>query len=226
MLTVSDSRTAADDRSGDLLVERLQAAGHHLADRDLVVDDTARDPGPAPGLDRRSGGRRGDHHRRHRGHRPRRHPGSVGGRRREADPRLRRAVPDAELREDRHLGVAVQGHRRGRQEAPTCSPCRARPAPARTAGTASSRPSWTSATGPAILPSYCPACASTRAAEPLAAARSQPVAAEMEAEMSEHAWQPPADHLDQTSLRALLAGEIPGDSPRGLRQRRGVPGLL
>jgi molybdenum cofactor biosynthesis protein B len=41
VLTVSDSRKAADDRSGDLLVERLQAAGHHLADRDLVVDDAA-----------------------------------------------------------------------------------------------------------------------------------------------------------------------------------------
>jgi molybdenum cofactor biosynthesis protein B len=39
VLTVSDSRTAATDRSGDTLVERLLAAGHHLADRALVVDD-------------------------------------------------------------------------------------------------------------------------------------------------------------------------------------------
>jgi molybdenum cofactor biosynthesis protein B len=39
VLTVSDSRTPADDRSGDLLVERLTAAGHHLAARALVVDD-------------------------------------------------------------------------------------------------------------------------------------------------------------------------------------------
>jgi molybdenum cofactor biosynthesis protein B len=39
VLTVSDSRTAADDRSGELLVSRLQAAGHRLADRALVVDD-------------------------------------------------------------------------------------------------------------------------------------------------------------------------------------------
>ncbi len=39
VLTVSDSRSEADDRSGDTLVQRLQGAGHHLAARALVVDD-------------------------------------------------------------------------------------------------------------------------------------------------------------------------------------------
>lgn len=39
VLTVSDTRTAADDRSGDTLVERLTAAGHVLADRALLKDD-------------------------------------------------------------------------------------------------------------------------------------------------------------------------------------------
>lgn len=39
VLTVSDSRTLADDRSGDTLVERLQGAGHILADRAIVTDD-------------------------------------------------------------------------------------------------------------------------------------------------------------------------------------------
>ncbi len=39
VLTVSDSRTLADDRSGDLLVERLTGAGHRLAARALVADD-------------------------------------------------------------------------------------------------------------------------------------------------------------------------------------------
>ena len=38
-LTVSDTRTAADDRSGDTLVERLTAAGHILAARAIVRDD-------------------------------------------------------------------------------------------------------------------------------------------------------------------------------------------
>jgi molybdenum cofactor biosynthesis protein B len=42
VLTVSDSRTAADDRSGDLLVERLKGAGHELADRALVPDEIDR----------------------------------------------------------------------------------------------------------------------------------------------------------------------------------------
>jgi molybdenum cofactor biosynthesis protein B len=42
VLTISDSRTLAEDRSGDLLVERLTAAGHRLADRALVVDDAER----------------------------------------------------------------------------------------------------------------------------------------------------------------------------------------
>ena len=31
VLTVSDTRTAADDRSGDTLAERILAAGHELA---------------------------------------------------------------------------------------------------------------------------------------------------------------------------------------------------
>ncbi len=39
ILTVSDTRNAGDDRSGDVLVARLQAAGHTLADRKIVRDD-------------------------------------------------------------------------------------------------------------------------------------------------------------------------------------------
>jgi molybdenum cofactor biosynthesis protein B len=42
VLTVSDSRTPADDRSGDLLVARLTAAGHQLAARAIVTDDAER----------------------------------------------------------------------------------------------------------------------------------------------------------------------------------------
>ncbi|WP_375381331.1 molybdenum cofactor biosynthesis protein B [uncultured Sphingomonas sp.] len=40
VLTVSDTRGLAEDRSGDTLVERLLGAGHLLADRGLVRDDT------------------------------------------------------------------------------------------------------------------------------------------------------------------------------------------
>jgi len=39
VLTVSDTRTAADDRSGDTLVQRLTEAGHLLAARGIVPDD-------------------------------------------------------------------------------------------------------------------------------------------------------------------------------------------
>ena len=42
VLTVSDTRTLAEDRSGDTLAERLLAAGHHLAARDILPDDRAR----------------------------------------------------------------------------------------------------------------------------------------------------------------------------------------
>ena len=42
VLTVSDSRTEADDASGQTLVERLTAAGHRLADRAIVPDDLYR----------------------------------------------------------------------------------------------------------------------------------------------------------------------------------------
>lgn len=42
VLTVSDSRTEADDRSGDTLAERIKAAGHHLAARTILPDDRAR----------------------------------------------------------------------------------------------------------------------------------------------------------------------------------------
>ena len=42
ILTVSDTRTAADDTSGDLLAERVKAAGHHLAGRAIEKDDAAR----------------------------------------------------------------------------------------------------------------------------------------------------------------------------------------
>jgi molybdopterin adenylyltransferase len=39
VLTVSDTRSLADDKSGTTLSDRLTAAGHKLAARDLVIDD-------------------------------------------------------------------------------------------------------------------------------------------------------------------------------------------
>ena len=39
VLTVSDTRTLADDKSGDTLAGRIIEAGHRLADRAIVKDD-------------------------------------------------------------------------------------------------------------------------------------------------------------------------------------------
>lgn len=39
VLTVSDSRSLAEDRSGDLLAARIADAGHTLADRHIMRDD-------------------------------------------------------------------------------------------------------------------------------------------------------------------------------------------
>lgn len=41
VVTVSDTRTAADDRSGALIVELLEGAGHSVVDRRIVPDEPA-----------------------------------------------------------------------------------------------------------------------------------------------------------------------------------------
>ncbi|MBL6852470.1 MAG: molybdenum cofactor biosynthesis protein B [Alphaproteobacteria bacterium] len=42
VMTVSDTRTFADDKSGDTLVARIKEAGHALAARVIVTDDQAK----------------------------------------------------------------------------------------------------------------------------------------------------------------------------------------
>jgi molybdenum cofactor biosynthesis protein B len=42
VLTVSDTRTLADDKSGAAIVERLEASGHRVAARDIVPDEPER----------------------------------------------------------------------------------------------------------------------------------------------------------------------------------------
>jgi molybdenum cofactor biosynthesis protein B len=41
VLTVSDTRSLAEDRSGDALVERIRAAGHVVVERKIVKDEAA-----------------------------------------------------------------------------------------------------------------------------------------------------------------------------------------
>ena len=40
LLTVSDTRSMADDTSGDILAARIESAGHELAAREISKDDT------------------------------------------------------------------------------------------------------------------------------------------------------------------------------------------
>jgi molybdopterin adenylyltransferase len=42
VLTVSDTRTLDDDKSGTTLANRIASAGHILADRDIVTDDVVK----------------------------------------------------------------------------------------------------------------------------------------------------------------------------------------
>ncbi len=39
VMTVSDTRSLEDDRSGRVLVERIEKAGHRVAAREIVIDD-------------------------------------------------------------------------------------------------------------------------------------------------------------------------------------------
>mgnify|MGYP000229926324 CR=1 FL=1 len=41
VLTVSDTRQMADDKSGQTLVDRIEAAGHQVVDRKIVADERA-----------------------------------------------------------------------------------------------------------------------------------------------------------------------------------------
>ena len=39
VLTISDTRTLKDDKSGNILVDRIEGAGHVVIDRDIIKDD-------------------------------------------------------------------------------------------------------------------------------------------------------------------------------------------
>jgi molybdenum cofactor biosynthesis protein B len=41
VLTISDTRTLEDDKSGNILVDRIEGAGHVVIDRDLIKDNVS-----------------------------------------------------------------------------------------------------------------------------------------------------------------------------------------
>ena len=116
VLTVSDTRSLEEDKSGATLAERIGKAGHAVAARAIVTDDVEKIRAQVkawiadPAIDVVIT------HRRHRLHRPRRDAGSARAAVREAHGRLRHAVPAGEPRQDRHLGDpdARDRGRRGR----------------------------------------------------------------------------------------------------------------
>ena len=90
VLTVSDTRSIDDDKSGATLAERIAKAGHRVAARAIVADDVEKIRVSDAGLDRRSGDRRDHLDRRHRLHRPRRDARSRRAAVRKAHGRLSR----------------------------------------------------------------------------------------------------------------------------------------
>jgi molybdenum cofactor biosynthesis protein B len=159
VLTVSDSRTPATDRSGDTLAERLTGAGHYLAARGIVADDRGlivdrlREWIADPGVDviLTTGG-----------------TGLTG---RDVTVEAHRDVYDKEIEAFgtvftlvslQKIGTsAVQSRACGGVAGPTFSPCPAAPAPAAMPGTKSLLSSSTVATGPATLSRSCRAWKNT-----------------------------------------------------------------
>jgi molybdenum cofactor biosynthesis protein B len=77
VLTVSDTRELADDKSGATLLERIEKAGHTVADRAIVTDDIEAIRSRRSKTWIADSRNRRDHHdRRHRFYRPRRDPRS------------------------------------------------------------------------------------------------------------------------------------------------------
>ena len=159
VLTMSDTRSLADDKSGDTLAARIEAAGHWLAAREHRRGRST-PSASSSSLDR--GRRRGRRHLdgRHRCHRSRR---DAGG--------------DWPLFEKRIDGFAIAFHMltyakigtstiqsratRAWRARPSSSVCRARPAPAATAGTGSWPFSSISGRGPATSSRSCRGWTST-----------------------------------------------------------------
>jgi len=89
VLTVSDTRGAADDKSGDTLAELIASSPGIASPRAAIVrDDLHQHRRAAAQLDRRSRDRRGDCHRRYRGDRTGCHAGGLPPSLRQGDRRL------------------------------------------------------------------------------------------------------------------------------------------
>ncbi len=154
VLTVSDTRSLADDKSGATLAERIAKAGHQVAAREIVTDDVkairaqvqAWISDPAIDVVITTGG-----------------TGFTG---RDVTPEAVEPLFEKKMDGFATLFLMVSYAKIGTSAIqtrataglparPTSSACPARPAPARTPGTTSSCTSSTTATGPAISSRSC-----------------------------------------------------------------------
>jgi molybdenum cofactor biosynthesis protein B len=148
VLTVSDSRTEADDKSGKTLVERLTAAGHQLAEKAIEPDDRYRiratlsrwiaDPDVQAVIT----------------------TGGTGLTGRDGTPEAVEPLLDKVVEGFGELFRTLSYQDIGSPTAPSSSACPAPPAPAATAGTRSSSTSSTPAPGHATWSRSCPASSS------------------------------------------------------------------
>ena len=136
VLTVSDTRDRAD--TSGKYAGRAHPRRRPYARRALDRQGRGQgDPSAREGLDRGQIHRRGDHHRRHRLHRPRRDAGGGRAAVRKEDGRLCDHVPSGEREKDRYLGDPERAPPPALPTRPLFSACPVRPAPARTPGTRS-----------------------------------------------------------------------------------------
>jgi molybdenum cofactor synthesis domain-containing protein len=154
ILTVSDTRSEADDTSGRVLVERLQAAGHRLAEKQIVPDDIysiravisrwIADETVNAVLT----------------------TGGTGVTGRDGTPEAIQALLDKQIEGFGELFRMLSWEEiktsTGWPTGPTFFACQGPRVPAAPVGTASSRINWTTDTGPAIWWSCCRGCGKNR----------------------------------------------------------------
>ena len=167
VLTISDTRTEADDTSGDLLVELLTGAGHRLVERAIDRDDIYAIRATVSRWNRRPRNPSDPHHR------------GTGFTGRDSTPEALSALFDKtingfgelfrQVSYDEIGSSTIQSRAIGGSPTPpSSSPCPAPATPCAPGGRRSSASSSTSTTAPATSPNSTPASGSDEGTNPSA----------------------------------------------------------